>query len=324
MLGFETYGLRMPIVDPQNVGLRDGDVLVLEATRKGLGRSLYVDDQLHRRAGRQRPLPQDRHDDWVVSAHQAETPGNGLTLEMLLAAEKDAGRFLTGRGVVRQVRPQFIWFELRPQPGNGPPVPMTWRNVDDVLGYPAPMWKFEAPGWPKKSLPVARAWVRELSPVGDPALSSPAFPPHQANDPLPDVKPQVRVAGEEVTDLSVEYEYLDVEEAPGVVAATQQPCMVVRLRHQPDSPVVAHLEGLGRGAWHRFYKDANKYTGVFWPVTKEDAQKTAFTLSLISVRAVQSTTRPHEVGIVGADSNLGEPSLTGPPTGPYFKRNERP
>src|SRR5262249_43092305 len=146
-----------------------------------------------------------------------------------------------------QVRPEFVWFELRPQPGNDAPVPMTVRNVDDVLGYPAPTWRLEAPAWPRRALPVARAWGRESSPLRDSALSTPLR--HLADDPLDGfVKREARVASEEVRELEVTFEKVDVEDRPGVVSP-KQPAMVVRLRHPAGSPVLAQLEGLGRGQW---------------------------------------------------------------------------
>lgn len=307
-----SYNVRIPLVQPQQVGLNEGDVLVLEATRKGLGRSLFVDDQKEQRPGRSRPLPQARAGDWAVSVHQSHLSADERSLQMLVAAEKETGRF-SDKGSVGQVRPKFVWFELRPQPGNGPPIAMTVRNVDDVLGYPAPLWRLDAPTWPNRSLPVVQTWLREFSPTGDPALSTTL----RANEVLDRLdKLELRVAGEPISELKITFESQDVEERPNVISRGQK-AMVVRLRHPPGSPVMARLDGLGRGEWHRFYSTTNQYTGVFWPVDENTARKTPFSLSLISIKALQANVKAHEVAVPDADRDLRPPrplGLQGEPT----------
>ena len=61
-------------------------------------------------------------------------------------------------------------------------------------------------------------------------------------------------------------------------------CLVVRVRYPEDRPVLVHLTGVPlQGQEHRLYAEANKYTGIFWPV--HDSQAKALSLGLISLEA---------------------------------------
>jgi hypothetical protein len=65
----------------------------------------------------------------------------------------------------------------------------------------------------------------------------------------------------------------------------KEPCLVVRLRHPVNDPVVVRLAGTGVspvGYEERLYRMANKYTAVFWPVRRSQAAQIA--LELISLK----------------------------------------
>ena len=93
-------------------------------------------------------------------------------------------------------------------------------------------------------------------------------------------------AGDKSVVESVTVEELPIETRPGV--REKLPCLVVRLRYPPGKPVWVLPEGLERqgdapGHEHRFYEQANKYTGVFWPVTRDAALNQLRAIHLIAL-----------------------------------------
>ncbi|HEV2946476.1 MAG TPA: hypothetical protein VGX70_03815, partial [Gemmataceae bacterium] len=84
-----------------------------------------------------------------------------------------------------------------------------------------------------------------------------------------------------VESVSVENHLVEVERGQKPIS---KPCLVVRLAYPKDKPVWVKVSGAGNveGSEHRFYQDANKYTGIFWPASPNAAENLA-KLSFISV-----------------------------------------
>ena len=73
-----------------------------------------------------------------------------------------------------------------------------------------------------------------------------------------------------------------VEVSPGIYR--DESCLLVRLHYPEGKPYWVRPQGLRtEGAEHRFYKSANKYTGLFWPVTPDQADVTLEGLGLVSL-----------------------------------------
>jgi hypothetical protein len=278
----DAYVARVPATRPLHFRLDRGDLLLLDVQEDGLRRALFKD--YHERVSN-RKLPSGRDDrGWVVTAHESKVGLNRHSLQMLLSAEKDAGR---DEDNLRLIKPEFVWFDLAADGGKGEPKGLSWGNVGDVVGYPAPTWRLDVGDWPEGALPRVRAWVRDRPPSRESDLSEPF--PHARNAPLDKFyRSEARIGNDRVQRIRVTFEDIDVRVRPGE-KAVKKPCLVVRAQYDKGSPVMAHLEGLGHeGAEHRFYSGVNQYTGIFWPVDPDVARQADFTLSLISLRAVLS------------------------------------
>ena len=97
-------------------------------------------------------------------------------------------------------------------------------------------------------------------------------------------KDPIQVEGDKVKLESVTVEKHPVDGQQG-----EQICLVVRMEYAKDKPVWVKVAGDGwnaEGAEHRFYRQANKYTGIFWPVPPSAAEHIA-KLSFISLEAFQ-------------------------------------
>jgi hypothetical protein len=306
-----TYVASVPVVPPQDVRLRDGDQLLLQVKRTGLERGLLKDYDELRRPTLTQGLPHGQDQGWLVTVHGNRRPDDPRALELLLSTEKDAGRS-EPRGVLEQVRPGFVWFEAEAREAKARPAALAWRNVGDVLGYPAPAWKLHAEGWPKDALPRVRAWVCDQDPRQNPRLVT-AKPHNPGTDPLKFLPESLRVSNDVVGDLSVSFDTVEVEDEPG--HKVKQPSLVVRATYPARGPVVARLDGglKVQGQEHRFYSAANRYTGIFWPVTPAQAADAQFDLTLISVKAVQDDPGTAKVQFNLEETDRDLPEL--PPVG---------
>ncbi|HZW33082.1 MAG TPA: hypothetical protein VFF52_20365, partial [Isosphaeraceae bacterium] len=184
---------------------------------------------------------------------------------------------------LRQVKPVLVWFQLGIEglPDPSAALALRWREWSasslEVQGYPAPVWKLDVPQWPV-----------------DPAGNGPAKPIlmtwwRDSNRPLPATEfqrdgtggPQeVRVDDNQsvrVEDVRLEDHFVEVQ--PGEPPQLKS-CLVIRLRYPKDSPYLVDPEPIKRldtaGYEHRFYTQAGKYAGLFWPVNAaqfEDLQR---------------------------------------------------
>ena len=164
-----------------------------------------------------------------------------------------------------------------------PPYGVRWTYHP---GYPAPAWAFEVPSWPLRAevqtpaLPMVRVWW-------SPDLES---APSAAVERGPMLKTLLGLSsrtlpldGDNVVIEGVQVEQHYVETKPG--ARELKSCLVVRMSHGVGRPVRVQVRGVRvEGQEHRYYADAGKYTGIFWPVTEEQANELQ-SLGVISVNA---------------------------------------
>ena len=83
-----------------------------------------------------------------------------------------------------------------------------------------------------------------------------------------------------IEDVDVETREIEVE--PGKVLKGVN-CLVIRATYPAGHPMWLEPELNIKGREHRFYSQANKYVGVFWPVTLGDVQSHLRKLYVISV-----------------------------------------
>ena len=224
-------------------------------------------------------LKENEAKDWRLSVLQNQQQDKG-GLQMLLSLEKTIDRRET---VLEQIKPRDAWIELRLPPETQGAISTRWSYLH---GFPAPAWSVDVPAWPTypgtttPTRPVVDVWWNP----DEEAVSAADLPISlllsATNRPVV-VKNEKNVI---VESMTVEKHHVEVER--GVFAWRK--CLVVRLRYDPDRPIITRLTGVeAAGAEHRIYASANKYAGLFW--LRENELETlpadAVRLRFISVNA---------------------------------------
>ncbi len=254
----------------------------IQLTPKGFQRVLFADDYPERR---DRKLEQR----WLLAALQNQYDKQEGWLQMLVTAEREVEDQKVDP--MQQVRPQYVWLEVvaRDVPK---PFGLRWGGL---AGIPAPAYNLDVARWPMKpagdapapALPRLHAFIgsdRQLPIARAFRLNAPDGYSNLRDDFRNKEEP---IDGQPVTIESVEFEDHLIETSPK--KREPMPCLVVRVRHSAKTPVFVQIDPLPNrgGQEHRFYTDASKYTGVFWPVTKAEAENIR-SLSIISVEALKS------------------------------------
>ncbi len=273
------YQIRAGGEPPVNaeVALQRGDVLALTLAPGSHGM------EIHRRPYATEHFPHrpfaESHD-WRATLLQNQMGANGqfrgaVALER---ATDNRASFLS------LAAPTAVWFEAYPE--KELPRGLAWRRT---LGFPLPVWSLSAADWPALpdasglAPPKMRVWwsTDEMVPYAatlkrDAERSS-----------IEDLRGAVmRAADETIYVESVSWEEHFVDTGNGRREA--QPCLVVRLRHPPGQTYWAKPLGLETaGAEQRFYPSIGNYTGLFWPVTKEEANRHLHGIAIVSLQAFQ-------------------------------------
>jgi hypothetical protein len=174
-------------------------------------------------------------------------------------------------------------------PEDGAPVRSCWGNV---IGFPAEAYEFRRAGRGQRG--TLRVWVSEFQAQSEPLPqseqgSSPSGSAYHAY--------QQRVNGRMVDLIDVRIEDRPVANALGETRTDH--CLVVRIAHSKDNPVIARVDDgkLGAadlGCEHHFYGqgDKHRYTGVFWFGKAHSRQEVAAQIShlrLVPVAALKKT-----------------------------------
>jgi hypothetical protein len=297
----ESSVVRVPSIRSlsQRVRVDSGDSLLLDLVSEGgqwgFRRSLYTDTHYIRvNHGFVRRAPTEAG--WRLTALENYQVPEAVGLEVMVALEKES-KVARPDSPLRQVRPGWTWFEVPAPAGEKEAPPL---RVTSLAGYPAPAWGLGLRRWPSRSPATLQAWWLE----GDPPVAGRLLkltdfktPFRLANHPWPTEAGKVVVEG-------VRHEACRVETSPGKVEQVED-CLVVRLRYPaPGEPFFVRLQPEERrGEEHRFHSSAGHYTGIFWPVSKEQADKIT-ALQLISVAACK------EKALGGKKLELGQPNQT--------------
>src|SRR5262249_10431915 len=158
-------------------------------------------------------------------------------------------------------RPSDVWLELKAVDGG--PVGVRWSEQP---GIPAPAFGLDVRHWPMKdgqpARPALSAWWRKFEVPSNRLRRERVMA--KSLDGLRGEKLEFGPDAATVDAVTIENHTVEVQ--PGVPA--EKSCLVVRLRHTPGRPVYARLPGWS-GHEDRFYTEASKYTGLFWPVKDE-------------------------------------------------------
>lgn len=270
-----SYRLRVNTTPPAqtDVSLNGGDVLALALEQHDgrfvVGRRPYSADTVGHR-------PSAQAGAWRLGLMQNQISPD-QQLRAALALEDTSG----GSGsFVAQNTPRTIWFEIEPRPGQADGI--SWRRL---LGFPAPVWNATAANWPTTpdgqglSKPQIRTW-----------WSLQQATPYSATVKRTQQRPNIAdltgialgTADDTVRAQSIAIENHYVEVAPGQRA--EKPCLVVRLKSTPGNIYWAELLGLTTaGAEHRFYPSIGSYTGLYWPVTQAEVDRSLQGFGLVSL-----------------------------------------
>jgi len=219
-------------------------------------------------------------DGWQLGVLQNQQLPGGRGVTVMPVLEKPEGA-VAPRGVVRQVRPEWAMFRVHAAGAKGPAPQM---RVTPLWDYPATAWSVALSVWPldeQTGKPAAATLEAWWWPPGQelPVAARLTKPPSKTPVPW-----RTEQDGGLVTLEGLGIERCRVEGGDTVQG------LVVRLSHPPDQePVFVQLEKWQGGQEHRFYRQAGKYTAVFYPMTEEEARQQ--TVLLLSVAAFKKHAR---------------------------------
>jgi len=277
------YQLQVGTTPPSqaDIALQNGDVLALSLEQQDgrfvFRRRTYAQlDSQHR--------PQATAGRWQATLLQNQfSPGRHL--RAALALENAAG---SETSVLGQRTPRAVWFEAEPSADRHGGI--AWGRLS---GFPAPVWNITAADWPTTSdgtglaKPKLRCWWSD----GAGTPYSATLRRNGQRPTLGDLSGVVlRTADDEVRVQTVAMEDHFVEVAPGRRA--KQPCLVVRLKSTPGNVYWARLQGLQTaGVEERFYPSIGSYTGLFWPATAAQVERSLQGLGIVAWDVFQREAR---------------------------------
>jgi hypothetical protein len=284
--GLEPGGYSLRVQAGRNaeraVRLESGDRLVVRLVESPDGRGIAFDRALY--ADDFAPLVEPFQDaaGWrlsVPSNRSLERREGGSRLEVAAILEPVA----SPQGPLRSIVPRWAFFELVPQTATSGSFAARWRQRE---GFPAPLWQVEVPLWVADSAtglpdrPALKAWWLSNDQELEPTRLSFTHPRDMVERAVA-VGDRLEVV---IDGIDVEEHSLEVHPGSNREVVT---CLVVRLRHPGGSPFFVDpdsLSGLSLAGYeHRFYKRANAYTGLFYPVSRSQVDETLRSLNLLSL-----------------------------------------
>jgi hypothetical protein len=283
----------------QLVELRPGERFLLQLRRKGtkvvFERGL-IEKEYNYRAKKE-------HGDWRMTLLHNQLLGRMarplLPLQLKVALEDYRHLDEHEGGVLKQSYPAFTWFEVRAE-GHEQVPSLRVQNLGD---FPAPCWSLNVPDWVAKpggvdvaknpAVPILDVYCSDRLPQFAHTLKPNLARHLEENSRVDDPRDRMQIDGHELT-VTVRTERCKVSIAPDK-DPVENDCLVVRLKHAKGKPVqvLPPTELSLRGWEHHFYRDADCYTGVFWPVTEEMARQTPFELRFVSIEAFKQAAPAH-------------------------------
>jgi hypothetical protein len=293
----------------QEVNLEKGDLLVVQLVDGpgggiGFTRALYSDDDDCRDA-----VKQDGGD-WRLAVQPPQhLRRNQLDrLQIMVALEPKSST-----DPLRQLKPRWTWFQLGAQdlanPGSA--IALRWR---ERALYPAAVWQLEVPQWPADpagaglARPIFKSWW------WDSDRTLPGVEAFERDD--TESTQKIRVENNQmvtIEDINLENHLVEVQ--PGEPPQTRN-CLVIRLEYPKDSPYFiapGPFNGVDTAGYeHRFYSQAGKYTGLFWPVNRSQFERIR-KFQLVSLNRLRAEAAKQKNAV---DINLAEPRANVKPPPP--------
>jgi hypothetical protein len=216
--------------------------------------------------------------DWRLSLIQNQRDGPGYRGLISLERQYDPGET-----VLQLPRPNGIWFDLKPSQPNANPIAIEWH---EIRGYPAATWAMSSPAWPESQTgpdrPVLSAW---WNPNQEPRIAG-------RFDQDVDFQKWTELSGKSlpIDGDPVTIESLAVEDHVVATSPTKRerkPCLVVRLKHDPNNPAEVRIRGAtfqGQSLWQ--YVPAGRSTALFWPATDHTLESLS-AIEFVSIRALR-------------------------------------
>jgi hypothetical protein len=288
----------------QNVELEPGDSLVLSFMAEGRSllfqRDIFASSFAYKLHPGAQPVSVG---DWQLSVLQHQRQVDGLQEMFMLENTKDR---TAKDGTLKQIRPGWAWFEIH---GAGPGGVLPTQRCYALPGYPAPAWGVDVPRWPPNAGATVETWWLEEQPTATGALRRGTH----YSDTLDKLQTAVKVPPGEVVlgDVRAVPNRTVTARATSVQLVTRSaPCLVVQLRYPPGQRIFVKKPKVAMAAEHHFYTEANKYVGIFWDVTADQARSLE-KLELMSVDTLKR--QATEKGYHAAPHALGEPTERGRP-----------
>jgi hypothetical protein len=273
----------------QLVHLERGDYLLVNLRRDLTGKNFLFERVLDGNDYKRFGHDSKEREGWLLTLRHNYYRAGDQSLEMLLSLENSRDRLPKGeRDTIRQVRPQpqAVWLEVEPQGAEAPPSLFSWGPFP---GYAAPTWRLNCRDWPPRagtSQPanprILAWWSWQNEPASFKTID------RTAGAAITDVVGRKALvpggAGEVVIEGIEIRDGVSIEGAPGELAQTGVTALVVRASFPNKTPIWLDPVGVDHTArQHRYYNQAGKYTGIFWPVTRDTVQTSLRGISVYSV-----------------------------------------
>ena len=294
------YKLRMkiPNVPHQAIALNQADLLFLELYQRKESSppgQLNFRRVIYSKMDRYPPSKIWEQNGWITGVVQNRMTTSGQA-QMLVTLEKANNE---KDSVLQHSRPRFVWLEVDTKEPKTTPYQINWYFQP---GFPAPAWSVTSPKWPTEIVPGLgqlkgstpakpriRMWWSPFQEVSGFRLER----GHQFNNITDLVNEQIQLGNDNYVLESVRVENHPVQtSSPKYGKPPQQKqhnCLVIRMRYPKGKPVIVDLKlpGLG-GSEHHYYSSANKYTGIFWPVTPRQVNEVLREIRIIPLSLVKA------------------------------------
>jgi hypothetical protein len=241
----------------QDVNLKPGDFLLIKIRNdaRGFERLAYGDDWRKLR-------PQYDEKGWALSLLQNQLRRPENRLDLMVAVESRRDQVRNERDTLEQLYPRQVWFDVKPAGGEAFDGTLRWT---DLPGYPGPSLGLELTDWPQARVGADPAgarltvyWNGDEDPRRAAEIPLPAGANYQGFE-----GQFATLAGGPTDKVVIESVRVEKFRFPG--RGREEDCLIVRASHPHEKPVWllpdSRLHVLAQE--HRFYQEADKYTGIF-------------------------------------------------------------
>jgi hypothetical protein len=290
----------------QFVHLEKGDYLLVNLRRDPDGKVFSLEPVLDGNDYKRFGYDSREREGWLLTLRHNSCWSTDQSLELLLSLENTRNRLPRGQLDTIRPQPQAVWLEIEPREASAALTLFSWGPF---YGYPAPTWRLTCKGWPPRAgtsqpaSPNIRVWWSwHDEPASFATIDRPAGAPLASlvgkRAAMPGGAGDVVIEGWEIRDG------VEVKGIPGEGLKPGDTALVVRASFSAGTPIWMDPVGLFPGArQHHYSNQAGKYTGVFWPVTRDTVQADLRGIAVYSVE--QFKARP---GTLRTDFDGGQPS----------------